>query len=460
MIMNDINDYLPNINNYYKHIISNKEFDTNLYYNNERQNINLVNNIFSKKKNSGSINIDQRQFFKHIDSQYLKNDSAYKSYLIKGYRLYTLHNYQILASFLQKTTYSRDLKFGKKIDKVDEFCDMFQLLNQVINCFEKLNSHNIIPQYSKNGEEYKDHIHGFKETDEYKFHNDPEPNKELLTNMFLLGEMKFLLLLGHDNNLSTVNCSKVLENIIDLTSLGTWVASSEKEENSIKNVLNNDINTYWQSDGFLPHSIEVKFDKLTKLNNILMFFSNKMDQSYSPSFIKIYGGTHELDMVLLKSLKIKNIEGWINLFFYSDSLDNKIHVTDDLKNYNSLKTGYIYNPPIDIKILKINIFSNQQKGKDSHLRFVRLIKDNNTNNELFEKNNTYNGLTDFVNLKKKISLQNEENKLSINKRKLSDDSLMLNDRIKNNTKKESGNSFKYLNKNNNDISLLNDFNFI
>ncbi|OBA27122.1 galactose-binding like protein, partial [Hanseniaspora valbyensis NRRL Y-1626] len=165
--------------------------------------------------------------------------------------------------------------------------------------------------------------------------------------------MKFLLLLGHDNNLSTVNCSKVLENIIDLTSLGTWVASSEKEENSIKNVLNNDINTYWQSDGFLPHSIEVKFDKLTKLNNILMFFSNKMDQSYSPNFIKIYGGTHELDMTLLKSLKIKNVEGWINLFFYSDS--------------------YIYNPPIDIKILKINIFSNQQKGKDSHLRFVRLI---------------------------------------------------------------------------------------
>lgn len=457
--MDKFDEKLPNLTNYYKHAITTKDYDVNLYYNNKGQSFNMTSNAFLKNKAEGAIIVNQKCFFKQIEKHYMKSDAYYKDYLIKGYRLYTLGNYEKLVSFLRNRRNLEKLEF-ESFDEMDRNHACFAQMHQDVKCFQLVDSPQpVINLLKKTGFSQEDEDkYSYEADNDIAFNSEVQANQKILANMFALGDTKNLLLLGHDNSVLVKDYSKALRNIVDITSLGKWKASSEREENPISNILDNNIQTYWQSDGFLPHSIDVEFDRITKLNNILLFFSNKMDQSYSPYFIKIYGGTHDFDMVLLRSLVIKNVEGWINLFFYSDCLENKIHVNEDSRSYNSLNTGYIYNPPIDVKILKFTIFTNQQKGKDSHLRFIRLIQDNNINNELLEKNESYNSLSNTfeTNINKNSTKRKEpfsqKRKLSTN----SSQSIENNESNKNSMRA----SFMDLNLFNNDIKLMEDFGFL
>lgn len=459
--MDKFDEKLPNLMNYYKHAISAKDYDVNLHYNNRGKSFNMTSNVFVQNKAEGAIIINQKCFLKQIEKNYMKSAAYYKDYLIKGYRLYTLGNYVKLVSFLRKRCNLEKVEF-ERFDEMSRNHDCFVQMGQDEKCFQLVDSPRpIISMSKKTGLNEGDEDKGkdnFETDNENAFYSEIQANQKILANMFALGDTKNLLLLGHDNNILVKDYTKVLNNIVDITSLGKWKASSEREENPISNILDNNIHSYWQSDGFLPHFIDVEFDRITKLNNIMMFFSNKMDQSYFPSFIKIYGGTHDFDMVLLRSLVIKNAEGWINLFFYSDCLENKIHMNQEAKSYNSLNTGYIYNPPIDVKILKFTIFTNQQKGKDSHLRFIRLIRDNNTNNELLEKNVSYNNLSNTFETNIHYNRNKQKEPIS-EKRKLNSYSLELsenNDSSSNNI----GASFMDLNLFNNDVKLMKDFGFL
>ncbi len=41
--------------------------------------------------------------------------------------------------------------------------------------------------------------------------------------------------------------------------------------------------TYWQSDGQLPHLVNIQFRKKTTIQNIWIFADYKADESYTPS---------------------------------------------------------------------------------------------------------------------------------------------------------------------------------
>lgn len=56
------------------------------------------------------------------------------------------------------------------------------------------------------------------------------------------------------------------------------------------------MDTYWQSDGQLPHLVNIQFQRKTSVNQIYIYTDYKLDESYTPSRISIRSGTHFNDL--------------------------------------------------------------------------------------------------------------------------------------------------------------------
>lgn len=56
------------------------------------------------------------------------------------------------------------------------------------------------------------------------------------------------------------------------------------------------MDTYWQSDGQLPHLVNIQFQRKTAINQIYIYTDYKLDESYTPNRISIRSGTHFNDL--------------------------------------------------------------------------------------------------------------------------------------------------------------------
>lgn len=164
-----------------------------------------------------------------------------------------------------------------------------------------------------------------------------------------------------------------LENqgFVDITNLAYWKASSYKLGNPIQHALDDNPQTYWQSDGSQPHHIDIHFSKRVEVIRIALYFSLFIDESYTPQKLKLYVGHSLSDATLYKIIEVKNVNGWALLTFE----DNR--PWDDL-----LKCHF----------LRLAIVSNHENGKDTHLRGIRIFaavkKSYLSNTQLLECFNT------------------------------------------------------------------------
>lgn len=64
----------------------------------------------------------------------------------------------------------------------------------------------------------------------------------------------------------------------------------------VEQLRDNCMDTYWQSDGQLPHLVNIQFQRKTAVNQIYIYTDYKLDESYTPSRISIRSGTHFNDL--------------------------------------------------------------------------------------------------------------------------------------------------------------------
>ncbi|VDN22481.1 unnamed protein product [Gongylonema pulchrum] len=69
----------------------------------------------------------------------------------------------------------------------------------------------------------------------------------------------------------------------DITDNGFWTLSSFIEGYGIHQLLDEDTDQYWQSDGPQPHVITVEFPKKEDILFVLLYLDYKTDESYTPS---------------------------------------------------------------------------------------------------------------------------------------------------------------------------------
>ena len=140
-------------------------------------------------------------------------------------------------------------------------------------------------------------------------------------------------------------------NMTNVSHLGHWKPSSYKIGNPIENVFDDNLSTFWQSDGVQPHKLSISFSKRIDISMIALFFSLIADESYTPRLIKIYVGHSPSDALFYKTVEVKNLNGWAALTF-----------ADVRESDHLLKCQYLH-----------FVFpSNHENGKDTHLRGMRI----------------------------------------------------------------------------------------
>lgn len=140
------------------------------------------------------------------------------------------------------------------------------------------------------------------------------------------------------------------QELICVNNLALWKASSSKTGNPIENILNDDPNSFWQSDGGQPHTIDIYFTHRMDIILLSLYFSLASDESYTPKLFKVYVGHSPSDAVFYKTFHIEHLDGWIGLTFGDNRADNLLKC----------------------QFLRLVFPINHENGKDTHLRGIRI----------------------------------------------------------------------------------------
>eukprot|EP01071_Lankesteria_metandrocarpae_P004526 Lankesteria_metandrocarpae@DN3587_c0_g1_i5.p2 len=96
----------------------------------------------------------------------------------------------------------------------------------------------------------------------------------------------------------------------EIGSTGTWVVSSAKPGNGIRQLRDGSLHTVWQSDGMGPHTVTVHFARRTRICRIELFLDQTIDESYTPSVVAVKVGDSEGDLELVSHTRLDEPRGW------------------------------------------------------------------------------------------------------------------------------------------------------
>ncbi|KAL1213523.1 Anaphase-promoting complex subunit 10 [Cardamine amara subsp. amara] len=140
----------------------------------------------------------------------------------------------------------------------------------------------------------------------------------------------------------------------DLREMGknaAWSVSSCKPGNGVATLRDDNLETYWQSDGLQPHLINIQFQKKVKLQLVFVYVDFKLDESYTPSRISIRAGDGFHNLKEIKSVELVKPTGWVCL---------SLSGTDPRETF------------VNTFMLQIAILSNHLNGRDTHIRQIKV----------------------------------------------------------------------------------------
>lgn len=92
-----------------------------------------------------------------------------------------------------------------------------------------------------------------------------------------------------------------------------WSLSSAKPGNGVDQLRDDNLESYWQSDGGQPHLVNIQFHKKMAISEVALYLDFKLDESYTPKKVAIYSGTNYHDLTEVQSIEINEPHGWISL---------------------------------------------------------------------------------------------------------------------------------------------------
>lgn len=143
------------------------------------------------------------------------------------------------------------------------------------------------------------------------------------------------------------------DSFVDISHIGRWRLSSYKGELGLSALLENDPTTFWQSDGDLPHFVEIQFSKLVDISLVCIFTDISLDDSYTPQRIHVYAGFGRHKLVKVQSYELSHPAGWSYMM-----LDQQ---------------GPTKDRPVQCTLLRVEFTKNFSNGKDLHLRGLRIV---------------------------------------------------------------------------------------
>ncbi|KAF6213457.1 hypothetical protein GE061_011176 [Apolygus lucorum] len=135
----------------------------------------------------------------------------------------------------------------------------------------------------------------------------------------------------------------------EVGSQAIWTLSSCKPGFGVDQLRDELLDTYWQSDGQLPHLVTIQFKRKTTVSDVCIFTDYKLDESYTPSRVSVRAGSSYNDIQEVEVLDLHEPAGWI------------VIPVKDTKS-RRLRTFMI----------QIAVMSNHQNGRDTHIRQIKV----------------------------------------------------------------------------------------
>jgi anaphase-promoting complex subunit 10 len=133
-----------------------------------------------------------------------------------------------------------------------------------------------------------------------------------------------------------------------------WSLSSAKPGNGVQQIRDDNVDTYWQSDGGQPHLINVIFNKKVSLMEVAFYLDYNLDESYTPKRMSVRAGNTAHDLEEVRAVDLNEPMGWVSIPLYA---------LDDNGEQTTLRAFY----------LQICVVSMHQNGRDTHIRQAKVF---------------------------------------------------------------------------------------
>ncbi|KAL7624559.1 hypothetical protein AAE478_006126 [Parahypoxylon ruwenzoriense] len=165
----------------------------------------------------------------------------------------------------------------------------------------------------------------------------------------------------------------------EISNLASFTVSSYKPGCGVKELRDDDINQFWQSDGPQPHRLNIHFIKRVEIRALRLYLDYELDESYTPTKIQIAAGFSPNQTIPFATMELAMPKGWI---------DVPIAGAGGGPDGNSLCCWFV----------RVIILENHQNGKDTHIRGVKVYAlddaadtaENNPVDEMIEAIDDYN----------------------------------------------------------------------
>lgn len=182
----------------------------------------------------------------------------------------------------------------------------------------------------------------------------------------------------------------------DISNQAVWTLSSCKSGYGVEHLIDNCLDTFWQSDGPQPHLVNMQFKQKTKVKDLCIYADYKQDESYTPSRIVIKASLRYyfffFDSYIYKILwLVCFVRNYPELVYFKMGLKAGTHVNDlrEIGAYDLVEpAGWIIIPlrdlswssssslpqahPIKTWMLQLAVLANHQNGRDTHIRQIKI----------------------------------------------------------------------------------------
>ena len=190
--------------------------------------------------------------------------------------------------------------------------------------------------------------------------------------------------------------------------------TSCKPGNGVHLLRDNNIETYWQSDGAQPHLVNVQFQRKVKLCELALYTDFRKDESYTPSKITIRAGNSVEDLKDIKTIELQEPQGWVVVPLMNMTVVNQRNCNRDKKRkgpklwdededeemdhantagqslmppesndsrkvssrqnlLDPIHAAPVHYPvPLRCHMIQLAVIANHQNGRDTHLRQIKI----------------------------------------------------------------------------------------
>eukprot|EP00548_Thalassiothrix_antarctica_P010456 CAMPEP_0194157922 /NCGR_PEP_ID=MMETSP0152-20130528/73949_1 /TAXON_ID=1049557 /ORGANISM="Thalassiothrix antarctica, Strain L6-D1" /LENGTH=166 /DNA_ID=CAMNT_0038866737 /DNA_START=38 /DNA_END=535 /DNA_ORIENTATION=- len=89
-----------------------------------------------------------------------------------------------------------------------------------------------------------------------------------------------------------------------------WTLSSAKPGNGVDQIRDSSHETYWQSDGSQPHSLQIVFNRRVAISHVCLYLDYNLDESYTPKKVCIETGMTLQDLLTVSVVELQEPVGW------------------------------------------------------------------------------------------------------------------------------------------------------